>query len=76
MDELEARQAHRDALGDRWPPIACDPARCLARYDADFGGQPWDCTGAPVQKVRRETRLTRYRRYFDDLDAGVAPRWN
>ncbi len=73
---LEARQTPSDALGDRWPPTDCDPARCLARYTAYFEGLPWDCTGPPTQKVRRDTRLARYKAYFDQLEVGASsPRW-
>jgi len=71
LTALEARHANRDALGDRWPPMVCDPARRLARYTAHFEGRPWDCIGPPAQKVRREARLARYKAYFDQLEAGV-----
>ena len=31
LTALEARQAHRDVLGDRWPSMDCDPARINSR---------------------------------------------
>jgi hypothetical protein len=76
LTALEARHAHRDALGVRWPPMACDPARRLARYTAYFDGRPWVCTGNPERKVQRDVKLARYQKYFDNFGAGVAaPKW-
>ena len=76
LTALEARHAHIDALGDRWPPMACDPARRLARYTAYFDGRPWICTGTPERIARRDVNLARYKKYFDQLDAEVtAPEW-
>jgi hypothetical protein len=73
---LEARHVHSDALGDRWPPMACDWKRRLAKYAAYFEGRPWDCTGTPERKARRDVNLARYKKYFDQIDAGVtAPEW-
>ncbi len=73
---LEARQAPSDAPDDRWPPRDCDPNRRLANYANCFDGRPWECTGTPEQKARRDARLARYQAYFDQLEAGVAaPEW-
>ena len=73
---LEARHVPGDALGARWPPRDCDPNRRLARYASYFDGRPWVCTGTPERKVRRDTNLARYQKYFDQLEAGMAaPKW-
>jgi hypothetical protein len=72
LTALEARQAHRDALGDRWPPRDCNPNRRLARYASYFDGRPWECTGTPERKALRDARLARYQDYFEDQETGVA----
>jgi len=69
---LEAKHAPRD----RWPPQDCDPARRLARYTAYFEGRPWECIGTPERRAKRDANLDRYKKYFNQLDAGVtAPEW-
>lgn len=66
---LEARHAPSDALGDRWPPLDCDPNRRLARYASYFDGRPWECTGTPERRAKKEADLARYSEYFDKLYA-------
>lgn len=74
VEALETRQS--SFPGDRWPPRDCDLNRCLARYASYFEGRPWECTGTPERRAQRDADLARCKRYFDDLEAGVAaPRW-
>jgi hypothetical protein len=74
---LTALEARHVSTGDRWPPLDCDWKRRLAKYAAYFEERPWVCTGTPERKARRDVKLARYKRYFDELQAGVeAPRWD
>jgi hypothetical protein len=67
VEALEARQS--SVRGDRWSPHDCDPARRLARYASYFDDRPWECTGTPERRAKREADLTRYQDYFDKLYA-------
>jgi hypothetical protein len=72
VDALETRQTSSGAPGDRWPPWDCDPNRRLSRYSSYFDGRPWECTGTPERKGQRDAKLSSYKKYFDQLEAGVA----
>ena len=66
LNTLEARQTSSSVPDDRWPPQDCDPARRLARYASYFDvDRPWECTGTPERKDRRDAKLARYSEYFD-----------
>jgi hypothetical protein len=69
VEALEARQSC--VPGDRWPPRDCDPKRRLARYASYFDGRPWECTGTPERRAKREADLTRYQDYFEFEDQEV-----
>lgn len=66
--DLETRQSR--ISGDRWPPRDCDPTKRLARYASYFDGRPWECTGTPERRAKREADLARYQDYFEDQEAG------
>jgi hypothetical protein len=73
LNTLEARQTSSSVPDDRWPPQDCDPARRLARYASYFDvDRPWECTGTPERRAKREADLTRYQDYFEfeDQEAG------
>lgn len=67
LRRLEAQQAHSFNV--------CDLKRRLARYKAYFEDQPWECTGTPERKAKKDADLIRYKAYFDSLEAGQVPRW-
>jgi hypothetical protein len=70
VEELEARQPSSSVPGDRWPPQDCDPTKRLARYASYFDvDRPWECTGTPERRAKREADLSRYQDYFDDQEA-------
>ncbi len=57
-------------------PPRCDPRRRLSNCIAAIEGRPWTCTGTPERRAWGAGKLVQYRKYFEDLDAGVAaPRW-
>jgi len=66
---LSALEAQCVPTCDRWPPRDCDPNRRLARYASYFDGRPWECTGTPERRAKREADLARYSEYFDTLCA-------
>ena len=74
IEVLEAKHAPSNDLGDRWPPMDCDPARLLAQYAAYFEGRPWVCTGTPEKKAQKERMLASYRKYFEQLGIKVTVR--
>jgi hypothetical protein len=72
---LEARQVSSSDSATEWVLQNCDWRRKLAQYKAILVGSidPYPEAWTP----EREARLARYKRYFDELDAGVAaPRWD
>ncbi len=72
LSALEVR--HAPAV-NRWSHD-CDLKRRLAKYRAQLENRSWVCTGDPERKAQNEARLVRYKRYFDELEAGVgAPEW-
>jgi|WetSurSiteA1Bulk_404760.scaffolds.fasta_scaffold773140_1 hypothetical protein len=72
---LEARQVSSCVPAAEWVLQNCDWRRKLAQYRAILEGLP-----DPYPETRtpeREALLSRYKWYFDELDAGVAaPRWD
>jgi hypothetical protein len=60
---VEALEVRQSSIPD------CDPSRRLAKYASYFEGRPWECTGTPERKAQRDANLTRYRKYFEDLEA-------
>jgi len=63
VDALEASQ--RPACDPPW----CDWRRKLANCNAALRGEPWECTGTPERRAKREADLARYSEYFDKLYA-------
>jgi hypothetical protein len=67
VQRLEAKQVHNIS--------GCDPLRRMRRYAAYFEGHPWECTGTTERRAKREADLARYKQYFEELEAGITPRW-
>ena len=61
LNDLEAQRHNVSNPG-------CDPNRRLARYASYFDDRPWECTGKPERRAKREADLTRYQDYFEFED--------
>jgi|WetSurMetagenome_2_1015567.scaffolds.fasta_scaffold1794735_2 hypothetical protein len=69
LDALGKRLAVLEARHISSSVSDCDPNRRLARYASYFDGRPWECTGTPEKRAKREADLIRYQDYFDTLYA-------
>jgi hypothetical protein len=66
---LQKRISALEAQAAAGSRSSCNFRRRLAKYQAWFSGQPWECRNPTPENIRRnEEKLARYKKYFDDLE--------